>query len=296
MRKTDPFPHGKSLSHGKFQGTAWRCPPLPGQIRPFWRRGAERHRAFPPGVRGRRRPCRPPGRGLSPLAIFFHLRHGCLHPRRDDRWRGHGRPRGPCGRDGGPWEISKIFSASESFRGAQNFSVKAMAAMGMGPKWRRPGPRGPARPNWGLCPQLRFPQLSMLRHSVGGGLAKGRGSPLCDLPARLGGACSPRLCRASLPSGHRCRGDGISRREFQRGRSPTVNRRIGSGYEAWPYVLGPVNLHFTVTWKSDRYGPVMQELDFLREGPFTGAVRRSGQCRGPALMEKELRGATCALR
>ncbi|MDR3117742.1 MAG: hypothetical protein LBT98_04235 [Puniceicoccales bacterium] len=39
-------------------------------------------------------------------------------------------------------------------------------------------PRGPAGPYWGLCPQLRFPQLSMLRHSVGGGLAKGRGSPL----------------------------------------------------------------------------------------------------------------------
>jgi hypothetical protein len=41
--------------------------------------------------------------------------------------------------------------------------------------------------------------------------------------------------------------------------------------------------------------PVVQELDFLRERPFTGAARRSGQCRGPALMEKELRGATCAL-
>ncbi|MDR3117737.1 MAG: hypothetical protein LBT98_04210 [Puniceicoccales bacterium] len=39
-------------------------------------------------------------------------------------------------------------------------------------------PRGPARPFWGPCPQLRFPQLSLLRHSVGGELAKGRGSPL----------------------------------------------------------------------------------------------------------------------
>jgi hypothetical protein len=41
--------------------------------------------------------------------------------------------------------------------------------------------------------------------------------------------------------------------------------------------------------------PLVQELDFLREGPLTGAARRSGQCRGPALMAKKLRGATCAL-
>jgi hypothetical protein len=58
---------------------------------------------------------------------------------------------------------------------------------------------------------------------------------------------------------------------------------------------GPVKPHSTSTGKSDRYGSVVQELDFLREGPLTGAARRSGQCRGPALMEKELRGATCAL-
>jgi hypothetical protein len=59
---------------------------------------------------------------------------------------------------------------------------------------------------------------------------------------------------------------------------------------------GSVNPHSASIWKNDRYGPVVQELDFLGERPLTGAARWSGQCRGPALMEKRPRGATCALR
>jgi hypothetical protein len=43
---------------------------------------------------------------------------------------------------------------------------------------------------------------------------------------------------------------------------------------------GPVNPHSTSTWKNDRYGPVVQELDFLREGAFTGAAGGAGSAAG----------------
>jgi hypothetical protein len=115
----------------------------------------------------------------------------------------------------------------------------------------------------GQRPQLRFPRLSILQHSIG----KGARQPPLRPPGPVGGGDVPSCASSS----HRCHGGSTPQRGCQWGRGPTANRRPG----------------FT--------GPVAQELDFLREGALTGAAPRSGQCRGPALMGKKPRRATCAL-
>jgi hypothetical protein len=146
----------------------------------------------------------------------------------------------------------------------------------------RPGPFG------GFAPSFASPNYRCSGTPWAGDWQRGAAAPFATSRPGWGRCPQLRFSKPSVPwRQHAARGAGGAAPLSTGG--PDLAMKPGLR-------LGPAKPHSTSTWKSDRYGPVAQELTSLREGALTGAAQRSGQCRGPALMEKKLRGATCALR